>query len=91
MPYVKRIHEIVKRKQDEGFKIIIVGDPQHPEVIGINGWCEGKALIIADEKDAENLEYSDEQICTVAQTTFRDRNMMRSLKLLRKVCIRNKI
>ena len=70
-PYVKRIHEIVKRKQDEGFKIIIVGDPQHPEVIGINGWCEGKALIIADEKDAENLEYSDEQICTVAQTTFR--------------------
>ena len=41
-PYVKRIHEIVKRKQDEGFKIIIVGDPQHPEVIGINGWCEEK-------------------------------------------------
>ena len=70
-PYVKRIHEIVKRKQDEGFKIIIVGDPQHPEVIGINGWCEGKALIIADEEDAENLEYSDEKICTVAQTTFR--------------------
>jgi len=70
-PYVKRIHEIVNRKQEEGFKIVIVGDPQHPEVKGINGWCEGKALIVSDERDAENLDYSDERICAVAQTTFR--------------------
>ena len=69
-PYVKRIHEIVSKKQEEGFKIVIVGDPQHPEVKGINGWCDGKALIVSDEKEAENLAYSDERICTVAQTTF---------------------
>ena len=70
-PYVKRIHEIVMRKQDEGFKIVIVGNPDHPEVKGINGWCGGKALIVPDEKEAENLPVSDEKICSVAQTTFR--------------------
>lgn len=70
-PYVKRIHEIVRKHQAEGYKIVIVGDPHHPEVIGINGWCDGKALIISDEQEAENLGCSDERICTVAQTTFR--------------------
>ena len=70
-PYVKRIHEIVKKNQIEGSRIIIVGDPHHPEVIGINGWCGGKALIVSDESDIENLDFSDERICTVAQTTFK--------------------
>lgn len=70
-PYVKRIHEIVRQKQEEGYKIVIVGDPAHPEVKGINGWCEGKALIVSDEKEAEELEASDDRICVVAQTTYR--------------------
>ena len=55
-PYVKRIHDIVKTQQEQGFQIIIVGDPNHPEVIGINGWCEGKALIIASEKVCNRIK-----------------------------------
>ena len=70
-PYVKRIHEIVTKEQEKGCKIIIVGDPLHPEVIGINGWCEGKALIISDEEDVEKLDFSEDGVCTVAQTTFK--------------------
>jgi len=34
-PYVKKIHNLVKEKSEEGYKIIIVGDRNHPEVIGI--------------------------------------------------------
>ena len=70
-PYVKRIHEIVKKEHEDGNQIIIVGNPQHPEVIGINGWCEGKAFIVADEKDAEALPSSDKKAVVVAQTTFK--------------------
>jgi ribosomal protein S1/(E)-4-hydroxy-3-methyl-but-2-enyl pyrophosphate reductase len=69
-PCVKWIHEIVKTKHDEGYRIIIVGDPCHPEVIGINGWCGGKALIVSAESDVEELDRSDEKVCVVAQTTF---------------------
>jgi len=36
----KKIHNLVKEKSEEGYKIIIVGDRNHPEVIGINGWCK---------------------------------------------------
>jgi len=69
-PYVKRIHEIVKKEYEAGKKIVIVGDSKHPEVIGINGWCEGKALIINDEKEAEQLPYFEQKAAVVAQTTF---------------------
>lgn len=70
-PYVKRIHEIVKREHENGNQIVIVGNPAHPEVIGINGWCEGKAFIVSDEKDAEALPVSGEKAAIVAQTTFK--------------------
>ncbi|NLL68331.1 MAG: bifunctional 4-hydroxy-3-methylbut-2-enyl diphosphate reductase/30S ribosomal protein S1 [Clostridiaceae bacterium] len=70
-PYVKRIHEIVKKEYAAGNQIIIVGDREHPEVIGINGWCEGKALIISHESEAEQLPFYDKKAVVVSQTTFK--------------------
>ena len=69
-PYVKRIHDIVKKEFEARNKIIIVGDSEHPEVVGINGWCEGKALIIPDIKDAQQLPYYDQNAVIVSQTTY---------------------
>ena len=45
-PYVENIHKKVKKYYDLGYHIIIVGDKNHPEVIGINGWCNDCALIL---------------------------------------------
>lgn len=69
-PYVKKIHNLVKEKSEEGYKIIIVGDKNHPEVIGINGWCNNSAYIVDSTEDSENLVKSDEKVCVVAQTTI---------------------
>ncbi|GAE89033.1 4-hydroxy-3-methylbut-2-enyl diphosphate reductase [Acetivibrio straminisolvens] len=69
-PYVKKIHNLVREKSEEGYKIIIVGDKNHPEVIGINGWCNNKAYIADTVEDIEGLEPSDEKVCVVAQTTI---------------------
>ncbi|HPT91436.1 MAG TPA: bifunctional 4-hydroxy-3-methylbut-2-enyl diphosphate reductase/30S ribosomal protein S1 [Acetivibrio sp.] len=69
-PYVKKIHTLVKEKYEEGYRIIIVGDKNHPEVIGINGWCNNSAYIVNSAKDAENLAATDEKVCVVAQTTI---------------------
>jgi len=83
-PYVKRIHEIVKAQNEDGCRIVIVGDPTHPEIIGINGWCEGKALIISDESEVEQLPYSDEKAVTVAQTTYKRAKYEEICELLKK-------
>ena len=38
-PFVKRIHGIVSRAEEEGRLPVIIGTPTHPEVEGIAGWC----------------------------------------------------
>ncbi|HWR18320.1 MAG TPA: 4-hydroxy-3-methylbut-2-enyl diphosphate reductase, partial [Clostridia bacterium] len=68
-PFVEKIHDIVKEYSKLGYKIAIAGKPDHPEVIGINGWCDGDALFVQSVEDVQALDVYD-KVCLVAQTTF---------------------
>ena len=69
-PFVKKIHDIVKEFSDKGYKIIIVGNATHPEIIGINGWCNNKAIIINKEDEIDNVSLDpNDKYCVVSQTT----------------------
>ena len=68
-PFVKRIQKIASQYVAKGYQIVIVGNPSHPEVIGINGWCNNKAIVINNENDLINMPKAD-KICVVAQTTI---------------------
>ena len=67
-PKVKSIQNKVEKYHKLGYTVIIVGDRTHPEVIGINGWCSGEGIIVADPREAEAAEIK-EPVCVVAQTT----------------------
>lgn len=67
-PYVKSIHKKVEDYSNQGYNIVIIGDKSHPEVIGINGWCNNKAFIINSEDEALNLPKMN-KVCVVSQTT----------------------
>lgn len=67
-PYVKSVHNKVEEYHKQGYNIVIVGDKNHPEIIGINGWCNNKAFIINSEEEALNLPKMD-KVCVVSQTT----------------------
>lgn len=69
-PYVKKIHNLVREKCEEGYQIIIIGDRNHPEVVGINGWCNNKAYIADNIEDIDKIPNSIEKACVVAQTTI---------------------
>ncbi|MGN0709493.1 MAG: 4-hydroxy-3-methylbut-2-enyl diphosphate reductase, partial [Anaerovoracaceae bacterium] len=68
-PFVSRIHDLVNAAYNDGKKVIIAGDADHPEVRGINGWCGGSAYIMASGKDAENFD--GEKAFVVSQTTMK--------------------
>lgn len=71
-PFVKKIHNIVKENYDNNNNIIIVGNPNHPEVMGINGWCDNSATIIENVEDVENIYFDNKNdTAVVVQTTFR--------------------
>ena len=48
-PFVKKIHNIVAEKSEEGCEIIIIGNDLHPEVEGIKGWSKNAVTVINTE------------------------------------------
>lgn len=44
-PFVTNIQKKVNKYYKLGYNIVILGDSNHPEVIGINGWCNNEAII----------------------------------------------
>lgn len=82
-PYVFKIHEKVKKYYELGYDIIIVGDKNHPEVIGINGWCNNSAII---SKAGENLDNISSKVCVVSQTTENQENWHKVLNIIVEKC-----
>lgn len=79
-PYVVSVHKKVEDYSNKGYDIIIIGDFKHPEVIGINGWCDNKAHIINSKEEALNLPSMD-RVCVVSQTT----NTLEKFELLSEI------
>lgn len=68
-PLVGKIHNIVARQSAIGKDILIFGNENHPEIIGIAGKCKnGNSVTIVN--DASELETSDKKIAVVVQTTY---------------------
>ena len=68
-PFVKKIQTLAEKAHEAGKQVLIVGDSQHPEVKGINGWCESTALIVNSAEEAEAIR--GENIFLVCQTTIK--------------------
>ena len=70
-PFVKKIHRIVEEESRMGHQIIIIGNPSHPEVEGIKGWCHTPATVISTEEEARKFTPNPAStLCIVSQTTF---------------------
>ncbi len=70
-PFVKKIHRIVEQQNQEGRRVIIIGDEAHPEVEGIKGWADERTLTVKTAEDVERLpDLKGEKLCIVSQTTF---------------------
>ena len=70
-PFVLKIHRIVEKQSHAGKHVVIFGDPDHPEVKGICGWCQGSYTVLKGGKDTEQFTPPNgKDICVVSQTTF---------------------
>jgi len=77
-PFVREIQKIVEKRYSEGYKIVIIGDAKHPEVKGINGWCENSAVITEDVEVLNSIEF--EKLCIVVQTTYSEKKFDEIIK-----------
>ena len=87
-PFVKRIHGIVSRAEEEGRLPVIIGTRSHPEVEGIAGWCR-ECRVFETPEELENWMKTDEAapdlpICMVCQTTSTESLWKKCVKIAKK-------
>lgn len=85
-PYVKKIHQIVKKEFENKRRIVIIGDRNHPEVKGINGWCNESAIILYDDKELDDVLGLEQNtpVSLVTQTTIRRELLKKFEEILKK-------
>ena len=84
-PFVKKIHNIVKKESELGKQIVIIGNGEHPEVAGIRGWAVTPVTILQNTAEAMEFEAeSDAKICVVSQTTFNYKKFEEIVEILSK-------
>ena len=94
-PNVVHIQELVSQAEQEGRQVVIIGEPHHPEVMGLASWCVHPLVFQGPEAVAEWVKNGDFQpempVSIVAQTTCIRELFESSCKILKKECTNVKI
>ncbi|MDD6143974.1 MAG: bifunctional 4-hydroxy-3-methylbut-2-enyl diphosphate reductase/30S ribosomal protein S1 [bacterium] len=81
-PFVARLHDFVGRYSQDGSPVILVGQSDHPEVVGTIGFAQGPVYTVHDRREAEKLPHL-ERALAVSQTTFPNERWEEILPVLR--------
>lgn len=81
-PFVKVLHDKAKEYRDNGYQIVLIGNKNHPEIVGVNGWC-GNSAIITDGSEKLDLSRFD-KVFVMFQTTFNAQKVSRAVENLDK-------
>lgn len=89
-PFVAKIHRTVRDRSQLGDIILIVGDKNHPEVVGIQNHCLGENHTVKSPEEIEELAIKfpylkNKPISVVAQTTFDINLWEKCSKMIKKV------
>ena len=94
-PNVSRIQRLVAEAREEGRVPVIIGEPNHPEVIGIASWGQGALIFDGPESAQKWLDEDPARrelaLSVVAQTTCIRELFETSWKILKKECTNAKI
>ena len=82
-PIVRHSQSIVDQHVKKGWEIIIAGDRNHAEVIGLMAHSKGYGIVVSSIEDAENLECDDRSLL-LAQTTIDPEFFSEVRKILKK-------
>ena len=81
---VKLIHKKVKDYYEKGYDIVIVGNKNHPEIMGANSYCDYNAKFFFGDK--LEGEISSDKVCVLSQTTEKYENFEKAMDLVSQKC-----
>lgn len=95
-PFVKRIHDIVDKNSRDADAVIIMGDNNHPEVVGIKSYSHTDTFTCSNSLELdkiinENLNNREKSILLASQTTFNNEKYVNYQNVVRKLYTNSKI
>ena len=69
-PFVTRVQKLAARAAQENRHVIVVGNPDHPEMIGVKGYAPEHAFIVRDAEEISQLPKLTKPL-VVSQTTIK--------------------
>jgi (E)-4-hydroxy-3-methyl-but-2-enyl pyrophosphate reductase len=82
-PIVTRSQQWAKKLTDEGYGLVVFGDPQHKEMRGVLGWANGKVMVVpAREEPGELPADFPSRIGVLSQTTETEQRFSTFVKQL---------
>lgn len=69
-PFVTRVQKLAARAAAKDRHVVIVGSPDHPEMIGVKGYAPNHAFIVRDESEVASLPELRNPL-VVSQTTIK--------------------
>jgi len=82
-PFVKKAQQYAKLLHNEGYQVIILGDADHPEVIGIKSYAGPDAVVVTEPEQIGRLH---KKVGVVVQTTQPIERLQRLLEKIVTLC-----
>jgi len=91
---VKRVQQIAEQLEKDGYRVVVIGDENHPEVRAVMG-CAADVAVIADPADMHKLpengrlgvvcqtteapEHFSDMLCTIGHHSFNELKVINTL------------
>jgi 4-hydroxy-3-methylbut-2-enyl diphosphate reductase len=69
-PFVTKVQKLAERAAEQGRDVVVVGNPDHPEMIGVVGYAPANAHVVRDASEVEALPMLHAPL-VVSQTTIK--------------------
>jgi 4-hydroxy-3-methylbut-2-enyl diphosphate reductase len=81
-PFVTRVQKLAARAAEQDRHVIIVGSPEHPEMIGVKGYAPNHAFVIRDESEVAGLPRLRNPL-VVSQTTIKSKTFFETAEAVK--------
>ena len=81
-PFVTRVQKLAARAAEQDRHVVVVGNPDHPEMIGVKGYAPDHAFVIRDETEVELLPQLRNPL-VVSQTTIKAKTFFDTAEAVR--------
>ena len=81
-PFVTKVQKLAERAAREGRDVVVVGSPDHPEMIGVKGYAPDRAYVVRDASEVASLPPLHAPL-VVSQTTLKLKTFLEAADAVR--------